>query len=95
MQDSTQETMIILAEECAEVIQAVSKIIRFGLDVHRLNAPLQSNRAHLEEEVGDMLAMIELLVNSGIITKAGIDSAKDAKIVKLKKWSTISNLDNI
>ena len=32
MDSQTKEVMDILQEECAEVIQAVSKISRFGLD---------------------------------------------------------------
>lgn len=35
MDKTTNEVMDILQEECAEVIQAVSKIRRFGIDNHK------------------------------------------------------------
>ena len=48
------ESLIILAEECAEVIQAVSKLQRFGInDAKNIKA--------LENEIGDVFAMLTIL----------------------------------
>jgi len=80
--------MNILSEECAEVIQAVSKCHRFGLDNLKPGKPL-TNAQHLEGEIGDLLAMVDLLKLKGIVTDAGLETAKLAKIEKLKKWSSI------
>lgn len=80
--------MDILQEECAEVIQAVSKCNRFGLCNAKPGKPL-TNAQHLEGEIGDLLAMVDLLQSKGIITKAGVDAAQAAKVEKLKKWSNI------
>jgi NTP pyrophosphatase (non-canonical NTP hydrolase) len=88
MNEQTKETMDILQEECAEVIQAVSKINRFGIDNLKPGKP-KTNREHLEEELGDMLAMIDILIINGIVSKDNLETAKIAKIEKLKKWSTI------
>jgi NTP pyrophosphatase (non-canonical NTP hydrolase) len=88
MNEQTKEVMDILQEECAEVIQAVSKISRFGIDNVKPGKP-KTNRAHLEEELGDMLAMIDILIDKGIVSSDRLVSAKTAKIEKLKKWSTI------
>jgi NTP pyrophosphatase (non-canonical NTP hydrolase) len=84
----TKEVMDILQEECAEVIQAVSKISRFGLDNLKPGKP-KTNREHLEEELGDMLAMISILVDSNVIDSVKLQQAEAAKIEKLKKWSNI------
>jgi NTP pyrophosphatase (non-canonical NTP hydrolase) len=84
----TKEVMDILQEECAEVIQAVSKISRFGIDNFKPGKP-KTNREHLEEELGDMLAMIDILKEQGIVSGACLETAKHAKIEKLKKWSSI------
>ena len=84
----------ILQEECAEVIQAVSKISRFGLDNFKPGKP-KTNREHLEEELGDMMAMIDILHSMDIVSYANIERAQAAKIEKLKKWSNIQNLENI
>jgi NTP pyrophosphatase (non-canonical NTP hydrolase) len=88
MNKQIQEVMDILQEECAEVIQMISKIRRFGLDkIHLKNGG--TNRFLLNEELGDLLAMIDLLQSFNIVTAEGLMSAKLAKIEKLKKWSTI------
>ena len=91
---TNNEVMDILQEECAEVIQAVSKIRRFGMDNSKHNTT-QTNREHLEEELGDMLAMIDILMTNNIISWGNLHVAKRAKIEKLKKWSNIPNLENI
>lgn len=94
MDSQTKEVMDILQEECAEVIQAVSKISRFGLDNLKPGKP-KTNREHLEEELGDMLAMICILEKMGVVGQANLELATRAKIEKLKKWSNIQNLENI
>jgi NTP pyrophosphatase (non-canonical NTP hydrolase) len=86
--------MNILQEECAEVIQAVSKISRFGIDNFK-PGKAKTNREHLEEELGDMIAMICILEKMGVINQDALELATKAKIQKLKKWSTIKNLEDI
>ena len=51
--EKLHETLIITQEECAEVIQVISKIMRFGLD---------ENDHRLESELGDLLCMVDLLM---------------------------------
>ena len=77
---------VICQEECAEVIQAVSKINRFGIDGAK-PLTVKTNREHLEEELGDLLAMIDILVVNGIVSNDNLEIAKLAKIQKLNKWS--------
>jgi NTP pyrophosphatase (non-canonical NTP hydrolase) len=88
MTDKEIEVMNILQEECAEVIQAVSKVNRFGLDNFKPGKP-KTNREHLEEELGDMLAMIDILHEMDVVSWTNLEAAKEAKIEKLKIWSTI------
>jgi len=94
MNSDVKEVMDILQEECAEVIQAVSKISRFGIDNFK-PGKAKTNREHLEEELGDMIAMICILEKMGIIDQHALEIATKAKIQKLKKWSTIKNLEDI
>jgi len=47
-----EELMTVLAEECAEVIQATCKIKRFGLN--------GDNLQELAKELGDLQCMIEM-----------------------------------
>ena len=88
MDEKVKEVMDILQEECAEVIQAVSKISRFGIDNFKPGTP-KTNREHLEEELGDMLAMIDIMLEKSVISLEHLEIAKKAKIEKLKKWSSI------
>ena len=88
MNHQEKEVMDILQEECAEVIQAVSKISRFGIDNFKPGKP-KTNREHLEEELGDMLAMIDILKEMGVVSSGCLEAAKHAKIEKLKQWSNI------
>jgi len=88
MNAKEKEVMDILQEECAEVIQAVSKISRFGIDNFKPGKP-KTNRAHLEEELGDMLAMIDIMIELRVISLDNLEIAKTAKVEKLKQWSNI------
>jgi len=88
MNSKEKEVLDILQEECAEVIQAVSKIRRFGADNVKPGKP-KTNRDHLEEELGDMLAMIDIMLEFSIISIDNLEIAKKAKIEKLKQWSNI------
>ncbi len=94
MTTNNYEVMDILQEECAEVIQAVSKIRRFGMDNPKPGTEY-NNREHLEEELGDVLAMIDILLINEAVNLDKLHKAKRAKIEKLKKWSNIPNLDKI
>ena len=94
MTEDSNEVMDITQEECAEVIQAISKIRRFGMDNIKPGTEY-TNRAHLEEELGDVLAMVDILLINGVVSWSHLHKAKRAKIEKLKKWSTIPNLDKI
>lgn len=84
------EALLILQEECSEVIQAVSKIFRFGLNNFKPGKP-KTNIEHLEEELGDMLCLIEILYDRGLIRPDKIEQALEAKKHKLKIYSGLYN----
>lgn len=89
MDDKTREILLILQEECAEVTQAISKCFRFGPDQMKPGKD-RTNISMLQEELGDLLAMIELLVKQDIgVDTVGLIDAKVKKIEKLKQWSNI------
>jgi NTP pyrophosphatase (non-canonical NTP hydrolase) len=89
MKENEKEVMSILQEECAEVIQAVSKIQRFGFDSRWPTNSDLDNRGRLEEELGDMMAMIHLLISQGVIKEESLEKYAKAKLDKLHKWSNI------
>jgi NTP pyrophosphatase (non-canonical NTP hydrolase) len=90
MNEQTKELLLILQEECAEVTQAVSKCMRFGTDQMKPGKN-RTNINMLEEEIGDLFAMVELLTDMDIgVTTKGITEAKLNKFYKLKKWSNLT-----
>jgi len=89
MNEQTKELLLILQEECAEVTQAVSKCMRFGPDQMKPGKN-RTNINMLEEEIGDLFAMVELLTDLNIgVSNDGIEQAKKNKFEKLKKWSNL------
>jgi len=84
--EANREILLITQEECAEVTQAISKVFRFGMeDTHNG----ESNREHLEEEIGDLMCMIDLLIDNGIVSESAVMAAKNEKLNKLMTWSNI------
>lgn len=86
MNESQKEIMQIAQEESAEVIQAISKVFRFGMESEHNGV---TNREHLETEIGDVLCMINLMYEQGLIDWSAVQLAQVAKREKLQKWSKI------
>lgn len=73
------ERLAILAEECAEVVQACMKVLRFGYGSHE-------NRADLTREVGDVTAAIRLLTDAGDLGVHAVKFAAQAKLERMRPW---------
>ena len=77
-----QEILDILQEECAEVIQVISKARRFGMTKSRV--------IELRQELVDVLAMAEWLQDRNVISLTGdvhlLAKAIQAKQEKVKKY---------
>lgn len=90
MNEDLRETLIILQEELIESAQVISKIFRFGPD-QIVPGTDHTNLHRLEEELGDVQAMIELLTDLKVgINNQGIFEAKMRKFEKLKQWSNLN-----
>lgn len=80
-----QEALIITMEECAELTVEASKLVRFGSE--------SSEYVHkLEVEVGDLMCMVDLLAQYGLIDLEEVMYHKAAKREKLKQWSDLIDL---
>lgn len=85
--DYQKECLTILMEECSEAVQEICKIFRFGLHATSHHSPDKNHIACLIQELGDIIAMIELVVESDIgITDEKLYIAKSMKREKVKKW---------
>ena len=88
MNDNQKEVMLIAQEECAEVVQAISKCFRFGPNDEYNSV---TNKQRLEEEVGDLLCMIQLMMHQGVIDENNVNAASIQKRIKLERWSNVFN----
>ena len=77
-----EELLVILMEECAEVQQEASKLIRFGSETW-------ADVLNFEKEIGDLLCMIALAQEAGLLDEDAVMQAAEAKREKLKKWSNL------
>lgn len=87
--EQNREILLIAQEECAEVTQAISKIFRFGMESEHKGF---TNRERLESELGDLMCMIDLIIDSGMVSEAAVMTAKDEKMMKLQTWSKIFDI---
>ena len=81
-----QQLMIITAEECGELTQRCSKIIRKYKDFNEIQ---DDQRNKLLEEVGDVYCMIDLMTEHGVLEWKHIYARSSAKKDKLKTWSDL------
>lgn len=87
LQPRDEEYMGILQEECAEVIQIISKINRFGLYASNpFIEGAKNNQALLIDEVGDVYAMILKLEERGLFRREQIEARAAYKHEKLKRY---------
>lgn len=52
--EAQQERLVILIEECAEVIQAGCKVLRHGYESNNKGALHETNRQRVQRELGDL-----------------------------------------
>ena len=74
-----EELMVITMEECGELIQECSKAIRMK----------DFNREELKEELSDVMCMLEIMIEYGIITRMELSNGANVKKTKLLKWSKL------
>lgn len=85
-----QQILDILQEECAEVIQIISKIRRFGLESTNPYDPEHlrfTNLVKLHDELGDVQGMVDLLNDqNGILDQHKINERAARKITKVEPY---------
>lgn len=84
-ENKLNELMSITAEECAELTQVCMKIVRFGF-----NNEYKDKRPWLIEEAGDVLCMLNFMVENDLVTWEELEERADYKRNKLIKWSKLN-----
>lgn len=83
--NQTEHLLSCLAEECAEVAHRVSKALRFGLTEVQPGQPL-TNAERIAKELNDLMAVAELLEESGLVPRAGTMRAIEQKKIKVRQF---------
>ena len=78
--DARQQLMVLLMEECGELIQECSKNLR---------KRELFDRQKFKDEVGDVYTMIDLLHEWDVISWNEIEKRREYKRKKLSKWSDL------
>ena len=78
MMQKRDELLVILMEECGELIQECSKIIRFDAD-----------NSGLQKEAGDVLALLLLANEKNLIDIYELMKQVEVKREKLRQYSNI------
>ena len=78
--DARTQLMVIMMEECGELIQACSKALR--------REDFYDNK-ELLDEVGDVYTMIEIMQDFDIISWDDIEERVKQKRINLSKWSDL------
>lgn len=83
--DSQSERLFIVNEECAEVQQAISKILRHGYQSSHPETK-DINKSNLERELGDLLAVIHILEQSFDVDPYTIHARKMEKLSRINQY---------
>ena len=78
--DARQQLLVILMEECGELIQECSKSLRKGE---------LFDRKTFQNEVGDVYTMINLLHEWDVVSWSDIEEREQVKRNKLSRWSDL------
>ena len=82
--DGRQQLLVVTMEECGELIQSCSKLLR-RQELYSDNEYVQN----LKDEVGDVYTMIDLLVEWDVMSWTEIQERREIKRNKLSKWSEL------
>ena len=81
-----QELLVITMEECGELTQRCSKVLRRSNNVEDIHS---DDKEKLLEEAGDVYCMIQLMIQQGLFSYYDLEIRAKKKREKLKTWSSL------
>jgi hypothetical protein len=81
----TEHLLICATEECAELQQAISKALRFGLDDGSPDRQT-TNAEDIMKEYTDLISVMMMLLEAGAVKDFNMDRAIEAKREKVIKY---------
>lgn len=85
----TQELLDLIQEESGEVVQAISKLRRFGELFRGRGGADQTAHENFQQEVWDLQILLNILASDGYIKLEVSPEYLKKKIAKLKTWTSI------
>lgn len=87
LSDAEAERLALLAEEAAEVVQAVGKILRHGYESTNPDGdPETTNRSMLTKECGDFFAAVRLATEAHDFDEEDVRSYMATKLRKVGRY---------
>lgn len=87
LSESTQELLVLVAEEASEIIQAVTKILRHGKDSKNpYVANSLTNIQQLEKELGQLRLIVDELIEREFIDELEIHTHMQEKSLEINQW---------
>lgn len=83
--DAQEERLYLVVEECGEVVQAATKILRHGYESYHPDTGV-SNRSHFQKELGDLLECIDMMKRAFDVNMQAVFVAGDEKRIRLPQW---------
>lgn len=79
------ERLALLAEECGEAIQAISKVLRHGYESNHPDFA-ETNRTQLMKEIGDIYAAVGMMTGARDLDPDTIDRFSEEKTRRVRKY---------
>lgn len=86
--NNIENLYIVASEECAEIQQCISKILRFGENNYHPNRPDETNAKELLTEYYQLQGVMEMIIDEGVLECMSED---EIKIIKEKKKRKVSD----
>lgn len=88
-----EERLALLIEECSEVIQAATKILRHGYySYNPFDKNRKTNKSELEKEIGHVHVATGLLSSNGDVDVTKITESQFQKAGSIDKWLHHNNM---
>lgn len=82
---SNEHLMVVAMEECAEIQQAISKALRFGLNNYHPDTPGTTNGDQIVTEFAQLYGVITMLVEAGVLPHFSATSLREVAETKKEK----------
>lgn len=91
MQES-ENLYVVAMEECAELQQALSKGLRFGMYNHHPDRPYQTNAQEVLHEYYQLQGVMEMIIDHGLLGHIPEDEIAKIKSEKRRRVSDYTQL---